>query len=135
MRAVELRTEYMKNPVGVDFSNPRLMWKCESDVRQSAFQVICKDEFDKILWDSGKVQGSHMYVIYAGEKLESRSIVKWGVKLWNEDGEEGEWSDEAGFELGLLHPEDWRAKWITGDYKPKKKKRYPVERFSKQDFT
>lgn len=90
MRAVELRTEYMKNPVGVDFTNPRLMWKCEGDVRQSAFQVICKDEFDQILWDSGKVQCSHMYVIYAGEKLESRRIVKWGVKLWNENGEEGE---------------------------------------------
>ena len=131
MRAVELRTEYMKNPVGVDFTNPRLMWKCEGDVRQEAFQVICKDESEKILWDSGKIESSCMKVTYRGEKLESCSIVRWSVKLWNEKDEEGEWAEEASFELGLLHPQDWRAKWIAGDYKPKKKKRYPVDYFRK----
>ena len=27
--------------------------------------------------------------------------------------------------MGLLEPADWRASWITGDYVPDKKKRYP----------
>lgn len=132
MKAVQLKTEYLKNPIGVDFTNPRLMWKCEGDVQQSAFQVICKDEKGNEWWDSGKIQSFHMYATYEGKKLKSCDCIKWSVKLWNEKDEEGEWSDEASFEIGLMNPEDWRAKWITGDYKPNKKKRYPVDYFQKE---
>jgi alpha-L-rhamnosidase len=35
--------------------------------------------------------------------------------------------------MGLLEESDWLAKWISGDYKPKKKERYPVDCF-KKDF-
>ena len=34
--------------------------------------------------------------------------------------------------MGLLEPADWRASWITGDYVPDKKKRYPVDLFKKK---
>ena len=29
MKAIRLRTEYLKNPFGIDMQNPRLMWNCE----------------------------------------------------------------------------------------------------------
>ena len=34
--------------------------------------------------------------------------------------------------MGLLSPKCWRAKWITGNYRVNKKKRYPVDCFMKE---
>lgn len=33
--------------------------------------------------------------------------------------------------MGLLEKNDWSAEWITGDYVPKKKERYPVDCFKR----
>ena len=68
---------------------------------------------------------------YAGRQLHSRERVYWSVKLWDENGNGGEISHSF-FELGLLEAVDWKAKWITGNYKVKKRERYPVDCFRKQ---
>ena len=110
---------------------PRLHWNCEDGVKQSAYQVICSDEAGSILWDTGKTESDAMRVQYAGRDLKSRDRVTWKVRLWDEQDEEGDWS-EAFFEIGLLKPSDWQAKWITGNYKVNKKERYPVDCFCKK---
>ena len=51
--------------------------------------------------------------------------------LWDENDRAGEISDAASFEMGLLNKADWSAKWIRGDYKVSKKRRYPVDNFRK----
>ena len=58
-------------------------------------------------------------------------MVTWKVRLWDEKDQLGEWNS-ATFEMGLLEEGDWLAKWISGDYKPKKKERYPVDCFKKE---
>ena len=131
MRAVKLKTEYLHNPLGIDIAVPRLSWNCEGGITQTAFQVICRDENGKLLWDSGKTDGSTMRVQYGGERLKSRSKVLWQMRLWDESDSAGDWSEQALFELGLLEPSDWQAKWITGNYKVNKKQRYPVDCFRK----
>ncbi|MGN0506938.1 MAG: family 78 glycoside hydrolase catalytic domain [Lachnospiraceae bacterium] len=131
MRAIKLRTEYLRQPLGIDITMPRLSWNCEEGITQTAYQVICRDEEGRMLWDSGKSSGSTMRVRYAGEALQSRSKVLWQVRLWDEKDEPGEWSREACFELGLLSGSDWKAKWMTGNYKVDKRKRYPVDCFRK----
>lgn len=70
------------------------------------------------------------HIPYVGS-LTSRSRVEWRVRLWDENGAEGEWTEYAAFEMGLLNAEDWKAQWITGNYKPDKKCRYPVDCFRK----
>lgn len=132
MYAVHLRTEYLKNPIGIDVMKPCLMWTCKAGVKQTGYQILCQDEKEQILWDSGKVSESTMRAIYAGEELKSRMAVTWKVRLWDENQEAGDWSEEAFFEMGLLLPIDWKAKWITGNYKVDKKKRYPVDCFLKE---
>ena len=131
MRAIRLRTEYLVNPMGIDLTNPRLFWNCEGGIRQTAYEIVCKDENGTVVWDSGKTEGSSMRVPYAGKKLNSRDRVFWKVRLWDENGVSGDWSDEAFFELGLLSPSDWKAKWITGNYRVDRKQRYPVDCFRK----
>ena len=56
MQAIR-RTEYLKNPLGIDIKNPRLFWNCVDGIKQVAYQVICKDEYGNLLWDTGKVSG------------------------------------------------------------------------------
>lgn len=121
MRAINLKCEYLKSPIGIDIKKPRLFWNCEGGITQTAYQIIADN------WDSGKVQSSSMRAEYPKE-LKPRDIVNWKVKLWDENDVEGEWSDTASFEIGI---DEWQAKWITGNYKINKKNRYPVDCFKK----
>ena len=131
MLAVNVKTEYLHDPMGIDIPAPRLFWNCEGGITQTAYQILCRDEEGHTLWDSGKTPGSAMRAQYAGEALKSRSRVLWRVRLWDENDRPGDWSEEANFELGLLDASDWQAKWITGNYKVNKKQRYPVDCFRK----
>ena len=131
MKAVNLLTEYMKNPLGIDISNPRLFWTCQDGIMQTAYRIEAEDEKGAVLWDSGKVDSSQMTGIRYPLNLLSRQRVYWKVKLWDENQKEGEWSETAFFELAFLKSGDWKAKWITGNYKVKKKNRYPADCFKK----
>lgn len=121
MKAIRLRTEYLVNPLGIDVQHPRLMWNCEGGVKQSAYQIVTDN------WDSGKVETSSMHAVYPKE-LADRERVNWKIRLFDENGVAGEWS-ESFFEMGIS---SWEAKWITGDYKVNRNDRYPVDLFRKE---
>ena len=120
MKAIRLRTEDLKNPLGIDSKHPRLMWNAEGGVRQTAYQIVTQR------WDSGKVESGTMWAAYP-KGLHDRERVSWKVCLWDETDTPGPWS-EACFERGI---DLWEAKWITGNYPVNKKQRYPVDCFRK----
>ncbi len=131
MKAVRLRTEYLNNPLGIDIVKPRFSWNCEGGSKQTAYQIIAKANGETV-WNSGKVESSSMtHIPYGGRALKSRERVNWSVKLWDENGVGGEISHSF-FELGLLNASDWKAKWITGNYKVKRSERYPVDCFRRR---
>ena len=133
MRAIRLKTEYLTNPIGIDYTRPRLSWACENGKKQTAYRIIAKDDSENILWDSEKTKSSRMHLIpWGGEALKSRQRVTWRVELWDEDDIKGETSGVASFEIGLLKETDWKGNWITGNYKINKKNRYPVDCFRKR---
>ena len=135
MKAIRLRTEYLKDPIGIDFVKPRLSWNCEGGKKQTAYQIYAVSDKGELLWDTGKVSSSTMvHIPWEGKSLDSRSLVNWKVRLWDENDKEEEWSEETVFELGLLHALDWKAKWITGNYRVNKKMHYPVDCFRKKIF-
>lgn len=103
--------------------NLRLMWNCEGNITQTAYQIVSDN------WDSGKVVSASMQAVYPNP-LKSRERVRWKIRLWDEQGEAGAWS-EGSFEMGLLEESDWKAKWITGNYRVNRRKRYPVDCFKK----
>jgi alpha-L-rhamnosidase len=131
MKAICLRTEYLKKPIGIDVNQPRLFWNCTEGSKQTAYRILAVDEQNTLRWDSQKVESSQMTHISFPMPLHSGERIYWKVMLWDEDGKEGPWSEETFFEMGLLHQEDWKAKWVTGNYKPNKKERYPVDCFKK----
>ena len=130
MRAINLKTEYLVNPMGIDIQNPRLMWNCEGGITQTAYRIIAISN-EKTVWDSGKVNSSSMRAEYP-RKPKSRERIDWNVTLWDESDREGESSATAFFETGLLSASDFSAKWISGNYRVNKKTRYPVDCFKKR---
>lgn len=134
MKAINLKCEYLINPIGIDIIKPRLFWNCEDGTQQTAYRIFAVDDNDMLLWDSGKVQSSKMTGIPFGKGTDSKTKVLWKVKLWDEQDNEGEWSDTASFETAFYNPAEWKAKWISGNYKVNKKERYPVDCF-KKSFT
>lgn len=131
IKAINLKTEYLQNPLGIDIVRPRFMWNVDGAVKQTAYQIIAKVN-GKTVWNSGKVESSAMtHIPYGGYELHSRERVNWSVKLWDENGNGGEISHSFS-EMGLPNASDWKAKWITGNYKMKKNERYPVDCFRKK---
>ncbi len=123
MKAIRLKTEHLFDPMGIDIPHPRMMWNCEGGIKQTAYEIVTEK------WQSGRIESGVMHAEYP-LPLASRERVNWKVRLYDENGEPGEWSG-AFFETGLLSPSDFTAKWITGDYIPNRKERYPVDCFRK----
>ena len=130
MKAIRLQTENLYTPLGLETPSPRFSWNCEGGKRQSAFRITATREGETI-WDSGKRLSSSMtYIPYEGKPLQSRDHVEWSLTLWDENDVAGE-TNSSWFEMGLLLPEDWQAKWISGSYTLRKGERYPVDCFQK----
>lgn len=131
MKAFRLRTDDLENPLGLGDRNPSFSWNDRDGIRQSAYQIICTAE-GKQIWNSGKVLSSTMtHIPYEGEPLHSRERIEWSVTLWDEQGETGE-ASSAFFETGLLEASDWKAQWISGNYRPEKNMHYPADCFEKK---
>ncbi len=129
MNAIELRTEYLNQPLGLGIAAPRLYWRCAGGVTQTAYEL--RGTVDAALFDSGKIESGSMTHIPLPVAVHSRSAVQWQVRLWDETGEPGAWSELAHFEMGLLNPTDWQARWITAAVQPKKNEDAPVDCFRK----
>lgn len=125
MQAIRLRVEHLREPLGVDFQTPRLFWNCEGGQRQTAYQILATDDADRLLWDSGKVESASMRARWAGRPVAPKTRVIWRVRLWDENQACGAWSASY-FETGL---DQWQAKWISGNYRVKPARRYPVDCF------
>ncbi|MBQ8518312.1 MAG: family 78 glycoside hydrolase catalytic domain [Agathobacter sp.] len=111
MKAVNLKTEHMVNPIGIDILNPYVSWNYIEGKKQTAYEIeaVCKGN---LLWNSGKVLSSHMNAVL-DIPLESRQRVSWKVRLWDENDKVSDWSEEAFFEMGLLEKSQFVAKWIN----------------------
>lgn len=133
MKVVDLRTEYLKNPMGIDIKHPRFMWSLEGkDKKQTAYQIQVLKGIETV-WDSGRIESSKsIHVTYEGHDFESRDIGSWRVKVWNEEKKESDWSEWSWFELGLLKPSDWIGKWLNPEKETDPEKRYPAAYFRKE---
>lgn len=117
MNAYGLTTEHLVNPLGIDVLSPRLSWKCTGGIRQMSYQIQAADsetalESGKLLWDSGEVDSDESLDIQYPKELHTRERVVWQVRLKDEKGIFGDWSEAACFEMGLLEG-DRHAEWIN----------------------
>ena len=122
MSPTKLRCEYLENPLGIDVLQPRLSWVLTSDERgakQTAYQILVASSASAMekgqadLWDSGKVTSAEtVQITYSGKPLASHQQAVWKARVWDGKGQVSE-SKPATWEMGLLKPDAWNAKWIA----------------------
>ncbi|HEC03140.1 MAG TPA: alfa-L-rhamnosidase, partial [Phycisphaerales bacterium] len=120
---VNLRCEYLTDPVGIGTAEPRLNWQLAPgprDYRQAAFHLmvasdealLAKDTPD--LLDTGKVIGrTTSQIVYSGAPLKAGQNCFWKVRIWDGTGELSGWSRPARWSVGPLQADDWQAKFIS----------------------
>jgi alpha-L-rhamnosidase len=125
LRATEPTVEYVRHPLGLDTSRPRLSWPLVSEGRsdgtgrtQSAYQVRVATAARRLprpdVWDSGKVSSAESVLVpYAGPALASRTRYYWSVRVWDDKGKSSAWSEPSWWETGLTNASDWSARWIA----------------------
>ncbi len=119
---VGLRTEQRVNPLGIDAMRPTLSWRSDSAARnwrQTAYEIEVASSAETLrngkadVWDSGRtVSGESIGLPYHGPVLESGRRYFWRVRTWDERGNEERSTETAWWEMGLVRPEDWTARWI-----------------------
>jgi len=119
----QLRCEGLDAPVGIDVVNPQLSWVLSSDQRgekQTAYQILVASSPDGLdgdagdLWDSGKILSDESaQITYNGKPLFSQGQCYWKLRAWDRDGKPSGWSQPASWSMGLLHPGDRTAQWIS----------------------
>ena len=121
-----LRCEYLVDPLGLDVPHPRLDWiltgtsETPRNLSQSSYHILVASSPENLaqdrgdLWDSGDVKSDETsFIVYAGSDLKSRETCYWKVRVTDSLGGVSVWSKPALWEMGLLKPDDWKAKWIS----------------------
>ena len=125
-RVAGCQVENITNPIGLDAKQPRFTWQLESaqrGVMQTAYEIrVAKSAASvkggkELTWHSGKVNNdSSVLVAYKGSPLQSGQRYFWQVRVWDNKGKASDWSTPAFFQMALLSPADWKAKWIEPGY-------------------
>ena len=108
IKAIDLRSDYKVNPIGMHNVAPRLSWENEGVWKKP--QTECLPDFRhlkrlqilrKFLFGIAKkfIPEESVNISYKGKPLLSRERVYWKVRIWDEKENVSEWSDEAFFEL------------------------------------
>ncbi len=121
-RPVDLRCDYLTNPLGIDNAQPRLSWRSDSlerDWRQGAYQILVATTMSTLaqgkadVWDSGKQSSAESIGIpYGGPSLSGLRRYYWTVRVWDAQGRMATPAEEAWWEMGPS-ASDWKAKWIS----------------------
>ena len=116
MKIIRMRCDYMDNPIGFDLDSPVFGWVVEAegyDRMQSAYQLQIAEsaDFGHLVYDSGKVASDVSVAVKPEITFKPRTPYHWRVRVWDEAGQESNYSAPATFETAR-GKEPWQAKWI-----------------------
>jgi len=113
-----LRTEYLRNPVGIDIKTPRFSWELNAITRgakQTAYEIIVSSDKtgSNVIWDSGLIDSDKsVNILYAGTALKPSTRYYWHVNVRDNNNSTISSTETAYFETGLLDSGWGNAKWI-----------------------
>ncbi len=120
-----LRTEAVKNPVGIDVEKPMFSWRMdagdERGVKQTAYEIAVFSDASctEQVWTSGRVESDRQIdVAYEGDKLQPSTRYYWTVTVWDNKGGESTSTEKAYFETGLMDGGWNGARWIQATDTP-----------------
>jgi alpha-L-rhamnosidase len=119
---VNLKCEYIVNPLGIDDHHPRLTWQMADDrqgAEQTAFQLFVGTDSAEVanrtgnVWNSGKISTGQNLVKYQGDSLKPFTRYFWSVIIWDQNHKASSNSPVAFFETGMIESRNWKGSWIS----------------------
>src|SRR5215216_4355794 len=115
-----LYVEHLRDAFGIGTDRPRLSWIVNTDRqewRQASYEIEMYDAEGALRRQTGRVDSDQSVLIdWPFEPLSSRERVTVRARVWGTDGGVSSWSDPAPIEVGLLHPQDWTARFVGPDW-------------------
>jgi alpha-L-rhamnosidase len=115
-----LRIEQQLDTFGIGTDRPRLSWIVETEGQgwhQAAYEIELYDQNDHLRAQTGRVESDQSVLLdWPFEPLTSRERIKVRVRVWSVDEQISDWSDPASIEVGLLHKEEWAARFVGPDW-------------------
>lgn len=116
----DVRVEHLRDSIGLGVSLPRLSWivACEhKNWRQSGYEIELRGADGRLRDGTNWVEsGDSVLVPWPSAPLRSRGRVQLRVRVRGVDGQASDWSQPFTIETGLLHPDDWTARFVTPDW-------------------
>ena len=94
MKTYDLKTAYMRNPMGLDDLHPQLSWKTKDGKKQTAFkiEVSVNDKPWKLMEERRSDSMKTSYSL----PLESRDRILWRAAVADENGVYDSWRKRSG---------------------------------------
>lgn len=120
-RVINMKCEYLVDPIGVDAARPRFSWQL-SDARRGAAQhaykvCVSTDSAEAAngkgnIWTSPKIASGTQLANYDGKELQPFTRYFWTVVVWDKDRRQIA-SSPARFETGMRSIANWKGSWIS----------------------
>lgn len=115
MKAINIKVEHLKSPIGIDIKKPYISWNCDDGIQQTAYIInaynYCNDKKGDLFYSTNKCHTSDMFAYFQGP-LHSRQRVLIEITLFDENDVQGE-TQSTVFETAFLDKNQWVAKWIN----------------------
>ena len=120
MTKLNVRIEYLRDAFGIGINRPRFSWIVETETqgwRQVAYEIEAYDADGQLRGQTGRVESDQSVLLdWPFEPLSSRERVSVRARAWSTEGEASDWSESAPIEVGLLHTQDWTARFVGPDW-------------------
>jgi alpha-L-rhamnosidase len=125
-----IQIEHLRENLGIGTQQPRLSWQIETtakDWQQASYEIECISADGQLRGRTDPVESSQSVLAdWPFEPLQSREQVSLRVRVWGTDGSESDWSEPIHVEVGLLHPNDWSARFVSPDWEEDTSKSNPA---------
>jgi len=115
-----LRFEHRPDALGIGTAQPRLSWIVQTSVagwRQAGYEIEAYEPDGKLRDQTGRVESDQSVLVpWPFAPLQSRERRTIRVRVWGPDEPVSAWSEPALVEAGLLHADDWAARFVTPDW-------------------
>ena len=116
----DVQFEHRRDTLGIGTPLPRLSWMITTTIegwQQSGYEIEVYTAEGQLREQTGLVEsGQSVLVAWPFAPLQSRESVSVRVRVWGVDGHRSAWSALYPVEAGLLHAEDWTARFVTPDW-------------------
>ncbi len=112
--------EHHHDPLGIGEARPRLSWMVATKIegwRQTAYELEAYSWDGQLREQTGRVESNQSVLVsWPFAPLVSQERLSVRAQVWGTNGHPSAWSALYPIEAGLLHADDWCARFVTPDW-------------------